>query len=78
MIVTRVRCERPQTVHSMLIHAINFISGLKRAAPSRSLDAPPSLAHAIAAIATPDGGLIKVEVAEKLIECLRSRIDQAG
>ena len=27
-------------------------------------------------VATPGGGLIKVEVAEKLIECLRSRIGQ--
>ena len=59
------------------INAINFFFGLKRAPPSRSVDAPPSLAHAIAAIATPGGGLIKVEFAEKLIECLRSRIGQA-
>ena len=73
------KCERPQTVRSQFIHAINFIFGLKRAAPSRSLDAPPSLAHAIAAIATPRGGLIKVEVTENsLIACrLPPRIVQA-
>ena len=64
-------------MRGQFIHAINFILGLERAAPSRSLDAPPSLAHAIAAIVTPGGGLIKVEVAEKSIECLRPRIAQA-
>ena len=59
------------------IHAINFFFGLKRAAPSRSVNAPPSLAHAIENIATAGGGLIKVEFAEKLVECLRSSIGQA-
>ena len=41
------------------------------------MDAPPSLAHVIAVIATPGGGLIRIEVAEKTIECLRPRIGQA-
>ena len=61
-------------MRSKFIHAINFIFGLKREAPIRSSDAPPSLAHDIAAIATPGGGHIKVEVAEKIIECLHPRV----